>query len=91
MRQIWLEMAEVLFDHNVAIFENQQTIDVLLLGDVINRLLTPLKFKGKIRNEVTAVFKHKEPSRVTRDIHRGDHLAHVAERPAVERSELKGR
>ena len=83
-------MAIVLFEHNVAIFENQQTIDVLLLGDVIDRLLAALKFNGKIRNEVTAVFKHKESSRVSRDIYRGDHLAHVAECPAVERSELKG-
>jgi len=29
-------MAEVLLEHYVAIFENQQTIDVLLLGDAID-------------------------------------------------------
>ena len=58
MRKIWLEMAVVLLKHNVAVFENQQTIDVLLLGDVIDRLLATMKFNGKIRNEVATIFKY---------------------------------
>ena len=83
-------MAIVLLEQYSTVLENQQTINILMRGDFIDRLFAPLEGNRKIRNEVIVVLKRKESIAIPWDVHRGDDFPHMAEGPAIYGAELEG-
>jgi len=82
-------VAVVLFEDDLAIFQNHQAVDELALHNFVDGLLASFKGNGEVINGISASLEYQDAITVVLNIDRRQYFAHMAEGPAIFWSELK--
>ena len=89
MRRRLIQIVEVFFKNNLAIFQDKQSVDVQALRDLIDGSFLAIKKDREIIDIVRSAIQREYLFAVFCDPGCRDDLSHVAEGPAVLGAELK--
>ena len=89
MRSCFGQVTVVFFEDDIAVLEDQQSVDVLAICNLVDGLLVSVEVSREVSHKTVASFKRQDTITIVLNIDCRQYLANVAEAPAILGTKLK--
>lgn len=89
MRPVFSQVAVISFENDIAVFKNEQPIDIPTLRNLVDRLLLALVENREVADKAVALFERQNTLTIVLNIDCRQYLTKVAKAPPIHRTKLK--